>query len=71
MPRGCLLGVSAQGVSAWGVYVGGGVVCPGGVCLVGVFQHENITFPQLLLRTVIKYFNLEILWFNMPTNVLN
>ena len=59
MPRGCLPG---------GCLPGGclprGVSAQGGVCLGGVYTpcphgltdtYENITFPKLLLQTVIKY----------------
>ena len=68
MPRGCLLGkVSCPGGLCPGGVCPEGVSAlrgclPRGVCLVGVSQHENITFPQLLL---------ELLWFNIPTNALN
>ena len=48
---------SAQGVSSWGGLPEGGV-CPGGVHLPPPRGQtdtcENITFPQLLLGTVIK-----------------
>ena len=66
LPGGC---VSGQGVSAWGCVWPGGVCLPRGLCLVmGVCDSarggvctpagqtdtcENITFPQLLLWTVI------------------
>ena len=76
LPGGCLHrdvcpggGVCPWGLCPWGCLPRGGVF-PGGVCLVGVSKHENITFLQLLLWAVIEVFNLEILWFNMPTKAL-
>ena len=48
--RGCL---PAGGSACWGVFCLGGVHLPGGVCLPFLTRAcENITFPQLGLRTV-------------------
>ena len=44
-------GVCPGGLSAWGCLPGGGVHLP-----LWTDAYENITFPQLLLRTVIKLF---------------